>query len=69
MVSKMKDHAITYEQAINEQTRVCLKTEQFLKRVDEMLKIDSPWAAEALARAIIDITILFDRTDIKAKIS
>lgn len=68
-MNPMNEHSITYEQAINEQTRVCLKTEQFLKRVDDMLRIDSPWAAESLARAVIDITVLFDRTDIKTKIS
>lgn len=61
--------AIIYEHAIQEQLRVCLKTEQFLKRIDDMLTIDSPWAAENLARAVVDIMVLFDRTDIKAKLS
>ncbi len=63
------EQTIIYEQAIHEQIRVCLKTEQFLKRIDDMLKIDSPWAAENLARAVVDIMVLFDRTDIKAKFS
>ncbi len=68
-VKNMNEPSIIYEQAIHEQIRVCLKTEQFLERIDDMLKIDSPWAAENLARAIVDIMVLFDRTDIKAKIS
>ena len=64
-----KQTVIIYEQALNEQARVCLKAEQFLQRIDDMLRFDSPWACENLARAVVDLTILFDRTDIKAKIS
>lgn len=60
---------IIYEQAVTEQMRACLKIEQFFKRIDDFMQIDSPWAGESLARAVIDIVNLLDRSDIKAKLA
>lgn len=60
---------IIYEQAVTEQIRVCLKIEQFFKRIDDLMQVDSPWTCEGLARAVIDIVNLLDRSDIKAKLA
>lgn len=65
----MNTETVTYEQAVTEQTRVCLKIEQFFKRIDDLIQIDSPWACESLTRAMIDIVLLLDRPDIKTKLT
>lgn len=56
---------ITYEQPVNEHTRVCLRLEALFNRISQFIDIDSSLHAQYVLDSILEITRVVDRNDLK----
>ena len=56
---------ITYEQPVNEHTRICLRLEQLFKRINQFIGIDSLLHTQQTLDSLIEIIALTDRADLK----
>jgi len=56
---------VTYEQPVNEHTRICLRLEHLFKRINQFVNIDSPVHTQSVLESIIEVVNVVDRTDLK----
>ncbi|MFN7097915.1 MAG: cell division protein ZapD [Gammaproteobacteria bacterium] len=60
---------ITYEQPLNEITRILLKIEYLLQMCDHHLRDSEAWDSHTVLNAICDILNLLDRPDLRSKLT
>lgn len=65
----MNDNTITYEQPLNELTRVCLRLEQLFQQLDHQFADTSLIGTRNIIVTMINILHLLDRPDFKAKLA
>jgi cell division protein ZapD len=59
--------SLTFEQPLNELTRVNLRLEFLFKKIDENIGKEDYWSLRATAESIVQISHILDRPDIKSK--
>ena len=65
----MIEHAIVYEQPLNETMRVCLRLEQLFAQIDHQIADVSILGTRNVVAAIIQVLQVLDRPDLKAKLA
>jgi len=60
---------ITYEQPLNELTRVCLRIEQLFLESDHLMEDSSPLGTRQMVIVILHLLQILERTDLKAKLA
>ncbi len=59
---------ITFEHPINERTRLLLRLAHLFEQMQFFLPLEAPWQSRAAMSALLDISALLSRTDIKSEI-
>ncbi len=61
-------HQIVYEHPLNERVRTFLRLEHLFQQLDRYLPGEDAWASRAALSALLDVTNVFGRGDIKSEI-
>lgn len=65
----MLDKMVTFDQPLNEPTRICLRLEHLFHQVLNGLRSDSEWGSRDALAGIIEILNVIDRSDLKTKLA
>lgn len=65
----MNSEAITFEQPLNEQIRICLRLEHLFNYLQHNLKDPSTWGSRSVLSTLLEILNVTDRPDLKTKLA
>jgi cell division protein ZapD len=59
---------LTFEHPLNERVRTFLRLEHLFKKLDHFMPQDDPWASRAAVEALLDVTAVTTRADVKSEL-